>query len=40
MTPEGVVAVFYKSGIRQYLNEMITKYEKSGGAVDHGSDGF
>ena len=40
MTLEGVVAVFDKSGIRQYKNGMITKYEKSGGAVDHGSDGF
>ena len=40
MTPEGVVAVFDKSGIKQYKNGMITKYEKSGGAVDQGSDGF
>ena len=40
MTPEGVVAVFDKSGIRQYKNGMINKYEKSGRAVDHGSDGF
>ena len=36
MTPEGVVAVFDKSGIKQYKNGMITKYEKSGGAVVHG----
>ena len=40
MTPEGVVAVFDKSGIKQYKNGMITKYEKSGNAVDHGSNGF
>ena len=40
MTPEGVVAVFDKSGIKQYKNRMITKYGKSGGVVDHGSDGF
>ena len=40
MTPEGVVAVFDKSGIKQYKNGMITKYEKSGNAVNHGSNGF
>ena len=40
MPPEGVVAVFDKSGIKQYKNRMITKYGKSGGVVDHGSDGF
>ena len=40
MTPESVVAVFDKSGIKQYKNGMIRKYEKSGNAVDHGSNGF
>ena len=40
MTPAGIVAVFDKNGIKAYKNGMITKYEKSGREIDHGSDGF